>query len=243
MSFAGRTYLVTGAARGIGQAIAQALVEASGQVAMVDIDATAGAETAAALGGNAMYIEGDVGLPATAEKAIARAVDRFGRIDGLVNNAGISCNRPVDELSLEDWNRVLSVNLTGTFLFAQAAAPHLAASGHGAIVNMASTRARMSEPGTEAYSASKGGIVALTHALAASLSPAVRVNCISPGWIHTKGPAPAGEDHAQHLAGRVGTPDDIAALALWLLSDAAGFVTGADYVADGGMTRKMIYVE
>ena len=110
-------------------------------------------------------------------------------------------------------------------------------------MTIASTRAHMSEPHTEAYSASKGGLVALTHALAISLGPAVRVNCISPGWIFTKGEKPRPEDHAFHPAGRVGVPGDIAALAAWLLGPDSAFVTGTEFVVDGGMTRKMIYPE
>jgi NAD(P)-dependent dehydrogenase (short-subunit alcohol dehydrogenase family) len=121
--------------------------------------------------------------------------------------------------------------------------PHqlLPACPRGTILTIASTRAHQSEPNTEAYAASKGGLVALTHALAASLAPDVRVNCISPGWILTKGPAPSPQDHAQHWAGRVGTPQDIAAAAAFLLGPEAGFITGAEFVIDGGMTRKMIY--
>jgi NAD(P)-dependent dehydrogenase (short-subunit alcohol dehydrogenase family) len=113
----------------------------------------------------------------------------------------------------------------------------------GAVVTIASTRAHMSEPNTESYAASKGGLVALTHALALSLGPEVRVSCISPGWILTKGPAPSPEDHAQHPAGRIGTAEDVASLAAWLLGEESGFVTGAEFVMDGGMTRKMIYNE
>jgi len=134
---------------------------------------------------------------------------------------------------------------------AKHAVPHLRAA-RGVIVNIASTRALQSEPHTEAYSASKGGLVALTHALAISLGPDVRVNCVSPGWIDTRSwtkrsrrssdPLPP-EDHAQHPAGRVGTPGDVAELVLYLISDRAGFVTGQNFVADGGMTRKMIYRE
>jgi NAD(P)-dependent dehydrogenase (short-subunit alcohol dehydrogenase family) len=158
---------------------------------------------------------------------------------------------PVEQLALESWNRQLGVNLTGAFLMAKHAAPHLRAA-RGAIVNVASTRALQSEANTEAYSASKGGLVALTHALAVSLGPAVRVNCVSPGWIDVSGwqksaprqPASlSAADHAQHPAGRVGTPEDIAAMVAFLLSDAAGFVTGQNFVVDGGMTRKMIYEE
>jgi len=118
-------------------------------------------------------------------------------------------------------------------------APQLRRRG-GAIVNIASTRALQSEPGTEAYSASKGGLVALTHALAMSLGPQVRVNCVSPGWIAHQ--AVRKKDHAQHPAGRVGRPEDIAEIVAYLLSDAAGFITGQNFVVDGGMTRKMIYV-
>jgi NAD(P)-dependent dehydrogenase (short-subunit alcohol dehydrogenase family) len=111
----------------------------------------------------------------------------------------------------------------------------------GAVVTIASTRAHMSEPHTEAYAASKGGLVALTHALAVSLGPEVRVNCISPGWIFTKGEPPRPEDHAFHPVGRVGTPDDIAALVAWLVGPESGFVTGAEFVVDGGVTRRMLY--
>jgi len=157
------------------------------------------------------------------------------------NNAGIAspANGPVEKLRLTEWNRRIGVNLTGAFLMAKHAAPHLRRA-RGAIVNIASTRALQSEPDTEAYAASKGGLVALTHALAMSLGPQVRVNCISPGWIaHT--PVKK-KDHQQHPVGRVGRDRDVAELVAFLLSDAAGFATGANYVLDGGMTRKMIYV-
>jgi NAD(P)-dependent dehydrogenase (short-subunit alcohol dehydrogenase family) len=152
--------------------------------------------------------------------------------------------KPLAELSLAEWNRVLAVNLTGTFLLARACAPHLARR-RGAIVNIASTRALMSEADTESYSASKGGLVALTHALAISLGPEVRVNAISPGWIDVRekrvnDPLSAA-DHAWHPGGRVGLPADVAELALFLASAGSGFVTGQNFVVDGGMARKMVY--
>jgi NAD(P)-dependent dehydrogenase (short-subunit alcohol dehydrogenase family) len=137
---------------------------------------------------------------------------------------------------------VLGTNLTSIFLLVRAAASLLRVT-HGSIVTIASTRAHMSEPDTEAYSASKGGIVALTHALAISLGPDVRVNCISPGWILTKGPEPTEPEHAFHPAGRVGTPEDIAALAAFLVGPDSGFITGSEFIVDGGVTRKMIYPE
>ena len=164
------------------------------------------------------------------------------RLDALVCNAGIMIRKPIADLSLAEWSRVLGTNLTSTFLLVRAAEDLLRAAG-GAVVTIASTRARMSEPNTEAYAASKGGLVALTHALAISLGPDVRVNCISPGWIFTKGDAPRPEDHAFHPAGRVGTPDDIAGLVAFLVGPDSGFITGAEFVVDGGVTRKMIYPE
>jgi NAD(P)-dependent dehydrogenase (short-subunit alcohol dehydrogenase family) len=175
-----------------------------------------------------------------------------GRLDGIVNNAGIADPDvgPVEDLTLAEWNKYLATNLTGAFLCAKHAIPHLRRT-RGAIVNIGSTRAIQSEPETIAYSATKGGIAALTHSLAITLGPDIRVNCIEPGWIATSTFAPRGarkppkltkRDHDQHPVGRVGKPEDIAALCAWLLSAEAGFVTGATYVSDGGMTRKMIYV-
>lgn len=225
-----RTALVTGAARGIGAAIAARLAADGWRVLAADRD-----PAPAPQGGLALRC--DVADPEAVAAAVAAAGDR---LEGLVCNAGIMIRKPIGALSLAEWSAVLATNLTSTFLLVRAAEALLRAAS-GAVVTIASTRAHMSEPDTEAYAASKGGLVALTHALSVSLGPAVRVNAISPGWIFTKGPAPTAEDHAQHPAGRVGTVADIAALAAWLLGPDAGFVTGAEFVADGGMTRKMIY--
>jgi NAD(P)-dependent dehydrogenase (short-subunit alcohol dehydrogenase family) len=182
---------------------------------------------------------------------VQTALTRFGRIDGLINNAGIADphRAPLASLSLADWNRYLATNLTGTFLCSKHALPALAEAG-GAIVNIASTRALQSEPDTEAYAASKGGMLAFTHALAVSAGPSVRVNAILPGWIAVDAWKKPGErhvprlsrrDHAQHPVGRVGTPQDIGTLAVYLLSPLSAFVTGQHFVADGGMTVKMQY--
>jgi NAD(P)-dependent dehydrogenase (short-subunit alcohol dehydrogenase family) len=250
---AGRAALVTGAGRGIGRAIAHALVAAGAQVCVVDVDGDAASDAADALGspGQVMSLAADVADEAVVADVVARAVAGLGGVDILVNNAAISNpgNAPVEQLDRGAWQRVLDINLTGPMLLVKHAVPHLRAR-RGVVVNIASTRALQSEPHTEAYAASKGGLVALTHALAVSLGPEVRVNCISPGWIDTSAWQPRGQarasqlrpvDHAQHPVGRVGTPEDVAALCLYLVSDAAGFVTGQNFVIDGGMTRKMIY--
>lgn len=241
--------LVTGGARGIGRAVAGRLAAAGYGVAVVDADAEAGQRAASEIGrggqGDAIFIRADVAIESDAVAAIETALRHFGGLDLLVNNAGINCRKPLAELSLDDWQRVIGTNLTGVFLFSKHAAAALKAA-RGAIVNVASTRALMSEADTEAYAASKGGIVALSHALAVSLGPEVRVNCVSPGWIDVSATRPGGavplsaEDHAQHPAGRVGSPEDVADAILYLAG--AGFVTGANLVIDGGMTRKMIYV-
>ncbi|AMJ49240.1 SDR family oxidoreductase [Rhodobacter sphaeroides] len=161
-------------------------------------------------------------------------------MDLLVNNAGRAdpVTGPIAELTLADWRRMTDSHLTAAFLMVRAAVPLLRPGG--SIVNMASTRAFMSEPDTEAYAASKGGLVALTQALAVSLGPRLRVNAIAPGWI-SDGDGLRDIDHAQHPAGRVGRPEDVADTVLWLTD--AGFVTGQVIVVDGGMMRKMIYAE
>jgi len=236
-----RAALVTGGARGIGEAIAALLAERGYRIAIADREAKSGRATAARIG--APFIRCDVAREADVRACVGQVVRRFGRLDALVNNAGIAdpATGPVERLRLAQWNRRIGANLTGMFLMAKHAAPHLRRA-RGAIVNIASTRALQSEPDTEAYAASKGGVVALTHALALSLGPQVRVNCVSPGWIDTGKAKLSRADHAQHPVGRVGRTRDVAELVAFLLSEAAGFATGQNYLLDGGMTRKMIYV-
>lgn len=242
----GKTAVVTGAGRGIGRAIAAALLAAGYRVTLAEIDVALGAAAARELAalGEVAFVPTDVADPAAVAN-LRQQVAAAGGLDLLVNNAAIMLRKPLAELTPAEWQRVLAVNLTGPFLLSRALAP-LLARRRGSIVNLASTRARMSEADTESYAASKGGLVALTHALAVSLGPQVRVNCISPGWIDVRGaaaPPLAPADHAQHPVGRVGRPEDVAALVLYLASDAAGFVTGQEFTVDGGMSRKMIYRE
>ena len=231
-----RVALVTGAARGIGSAIAARFARDGYRVIAVDRDASG----AAPAGGR--YASCDVSDEAAVNALIAGVRQDEARLDALVCNAGIMIRKPIAQLSFAEWSQVLGTNLSSTFLLVRAA-ENLLRAAHGAVVTIASTRARMSEPDTEAYAASKGGLVALTHALAISLGPEVRANCISPGWIFTKGDPPRPEDHAFHPSGRVGSTDDIAALAAFLCGPESGFITGAEFVVDGGVTRKMIYPE
>jgi NAD(P)-dependent dehydrogenase (short-subunit alcohol dehydrogenase family) len=238
-----RVALITGAAHGIGRATARRLLDDGWRVGVVDLKAADLARVYRTQGRRVTVIEGDVGEETTAKRAVAATLEKFGRLDGVVSNAGIMIRKPIRQLTLAEWRRVLDVNLTAAFLFAKAAERPLRKT-NGAFVAIASTRAEMSEPNTEAYSATKGGLVALMHALAMSLAP-VRVNCVSPGWIATKDYAALRrKDHAQHPVGRVGKPDDIAEIVAYLLDgQRSGFVTGANFTVDGGMTRKMIYVE
>lgn len=250
---AGRTVLVTGGAQGIGRGIAQAVLGAGGHVVIADTDADAGRACLREwdVGARAVFVSMDV----SREASVARAFERIQRqarpLDGLVNNAGIADPHagPLDALSLADWKRWLDSHLTGTFLCTRAALPALR-QAQGAIVNIASTRALQSEPHTEPYAAAKGGIVALTHALAISEGPRVRANAIAPGWIATdawrkpaarRTPNLSRRDHAQHPVGRVGVPQDIGALAVFLLGAQSGFITGQLFTCDGGMGRRMQY--
>ena len=222
--------LVTGGAQGIGKAVAELLAARGYRVAVADVKRA-----------DFLYLKTYISREPAVRSCIARVVKRLGRLDALVNNAGLASPHagPIERLPLAEWNRRIGVNLTGAFLMAKHATPHLRRA-RGAIVNIASTRALQSEPDTEPYAASKAGLVGLTHALAMSLGPEVRVNCISPGWIAHQ--PVRKKDHAQHPVGRVGRDDDVADLVAYLISDAAGFVTGQNFVIDGGMTKKMIYV-
>ena len=249
-----RVAVITGGARGIGRGTAMYLLQRGWRIAVFDQDAQAGVDlTINQDPSRIQFFHVDVGQEDQVRQAVAKTHQVFGRINGLINNAGIAHphNAPIEELNLTDWQAVLNTNLTGAFLCTKHALSELKAQ-HGAIINMASTRAFQSEPHSEAYAASKGGLLALTHALAISCGPAIRVNAICPGWIDTSvwrgpgrqaGSALRAEDHAQHPAGRVGQVEDVATLVEFLLSERAGFITGQHFIIDGGMTRKMIYVE
>lgn len=231
-----KTLLITGAAQGIGLATAKLFVSRGWHVFGLDVNAEI--LTAAAQDAGFEPIVCDLSDP----EAVERAATGLTRLDVLVNNAAINANGDPLNLSVEAWKRVLDVNLTAPFLLSRTVAPLLKERG-GSIVNIASTRALMSEPHTEAYSASKGGVLSLTHALAMSLAP-VRVNAVSPGWIEHAAPETLrAEDHAFHPVGKVGTVDDVAEMVWFLTGESAKFITGQNFVVDGGVTKKMIYPE
>jgi len=221
--------IITGGAGLIGSGLCTALLAQGWQVASFDLEP--GPE-------GAQSVICDV----SEEASVAAAFAELGwdELDLLVNNAGIASpdRGPMAELSLAEWRRVTDSHLTGAFLMSRAAIPLL--NEGGGVIHMVSTRAFMSEPNTEAYAASKGALVALTHAMAISLGPKIRVNAVAPGWI-SDGEDLSEEDHAQHPVGRVGRADDIAGAVLYLAE--AGFVTGQVLTVDGGMTRKMIYAD
>ena len=251
-----KSVAITGGAQGIGRAIALRFAAAGYAVSIADPDENAGLEAAGLIertGARGLFVRADISQAEQVERWITQTVEELGCPDILVNNAGIGRRSPFLELSQTDFDRVIAVNLRGTFLCSQLVARRMVERGQGgAIVNIASTRAFMSEPGTEAYTASKGGIVALTHAMAVSLGAhGIRVNCISPGWIEVRDwqytaraqrPEHSKPDRLQHPVGRVGKPEDIAD-ACFYIAEQATFMTGQNLTLDGGMTVKMIYEE
>ncbi len=251
-----KTVFITGGAQGIGKGIVFRFLSMGWNVVATDIDTEAGDELVrddADHRHSLLFIEIDVRDEIEIGAAFHRTMERFGQLDAVVNNAGIAdpYQGPVEDLKESAWQRIIDTNLGGVFRVTKHAVPFLRQT-RGSIVNIASTRALQSEPHTEAYAASKGGIVALTHALAVSLGPEIRVNCISPGWIDVSSWKKSDfrinfelseADHQQHPVGRVGLPQDIAGIVAFLVSDDAGFITGQNLVLDGGMTKKMIYVE
>jgi hypothetical protein len=237
--------IVTGAGRGIGKAVAMAFARKKYQVIVAEIDASLGSRTVdeiSEMGEGALFVKTDVSKVNEVEAMVARVHEEFKRIDVLVNNAGISEFCDVFELDEVQWDKVIDTNLKSVFFASRAVARVMKSTG-GSIVNMASTRAVMSEPGGEAYGASKGGILAVTHALAASLGKyGITVNAVLPGWIETGDYKRLKEHHhGQHLSKRVGKPGDVARACLFLASRENDFITGTQLVVDGGMTRKMIY--
>ncbi|MCS7111463.1 MAG: SDR family oxidoreductase [Ignisphaera sp.] len=252
--FKDRVCVVTGGARGIGAAIAYRLGLEGCGVAIIDIDGEAAKyrfENLEKNGIEATYVKADVSAEDEVTKAMEGIHSRYGSIDVLINNAGIGFSgRELENQSYDEWRRVIDVNLTGVWLCSKYAVKYMKRSG-GVIVNIASTRALQSEPNTEPYSASKGGLVALTHAMAISLAKyRIRVVSVSPGWIDTsewqvppRRPSLTLLDNLWHPAGRVGRPEDIAAIVAFLASDEAEWITGINIVVDGGVTSKMVYMD
>lgn len=223
--FEHKVAVVTGGAKGIGKAIAEEFRKEGAQVCVIDLLPND-------------YFVGDLADQTVLEDFARKVIADYGHVDYLVNNA-LPLMKGIDSCTYEEFNYALRVGVTAPFYLAKLFAPYFAPGG--AIVNISSSRDRMSQPQTESYTAAKGGISALTHALAVSLSGKVRVNSVSPGWIDTDYTVYQGPDANQQPAGRVGNPLDIANMVLYLCSDKAGFITGENICIDGGMTRQMIY--
>ena len=223
--FRDKVVVVTGGVKGIGKCIAEEFEKAGAKVCIIDIL-------------DNPYFVGDIAKEEVLREFADKVIGEHGRVDVLVNNA-LPFMKGIDSCSYEEFNYALQVGVTAPFYLTKLFLPYFAEGA--SIVNMSSSRDRMSQPFTESYTAAKGGIAALTHALAVSLAGKVRVNSISPGWIDTDYEEYDGADALQHPVGRVGNPMDIANMVLFLCSDKAGFITGENICIDGGMTKQMIY--
>lgn len=225
MQFQNKVAVITGGAHGIGKAIADSFLKEGAQVEIIDVVPCNG-------------FVGDIGKKEILEEFAAQVMEKHGHVDFLINNAP-PLMKGIDGCTYEEFQYALAVGVTAPFYLSRLFADHFGKGG--VIINISSSRDRMSQPQTESYTAAKGGIAALTHALAVSLAGKVRVNSISPGWIDTDYRVYEGADAVQQPAGRVGNPMDIAQMALFLCSQKAGFITGENICIDGGMTRQMIY--
>ena len=225
MQFKDKVVIVTGGAKGIGKCIAEVFRTQGAHVYVIDK-------------AEGDHFVGDVARQEVIEAFVQHILSRHGEVHCIVNNA-LPIMRGIDECSYEEFQYALSVGVTAPFYLVKLLKEHLAMGA--SVVNISSSRDRMSQPQTESYTAAKGGIAALTHALAVSLAGRARVNSISPGWIDTTGTVYEGPDATQQPAGRVGKPMDIANMVLFLCSNKAGFITGENICIDGGMTRQMIY--
>ena len=217
--------MITGGAHGIGRAIADAFLREGAAVHIIDIQP-------------GDWFVGDVSKKEDLERFAASVIEKSGQVDYLINNA-LPLMKGIDDCTWEEFSYALAVGVTAPFYLTKLLMPHFAPGA--SVINISSSRDRMSQPQTESYTAAKGGIAALTHAIAVSLAGKARVNSISPSWIDTTGSDITGPDAAQQPVGRVGKPEDIAEMALFLCSDKAGFITGENVCIDGGMTRLMIY--
>ena len=225
MSFENKVVVVTGGAHGIGKCICEEFVREGAKVCVIDLLENA-------------YFQGDLADKITLEQFVDRVIDDYGHVDYLINNAA-PLSAGISNASYEDFQYALAVGVTAPFYLTKLLEPYFA---EGAcVINISSSRDRMSQPQTESYTAAKGGISALTHSMAVSLAGKVRVNSISPGWIDTAYRIYEGADALQQPVGRVGNPKDIAHMVLFLCSEKAGFITGENICIDGGMTRQMIY--
>lgn len=223
--FQDKVAVITGGAKGIGKAIGEEFRKAGAHVCLIDIE-------------NNDYFVGDIGQQEVLEQFARKVIGEYGRVDYLIHNAP-PLMKGLDECTYQEFDYALRVGVAAPFYLTKLLAPYFASGA--SVVNISSSRDRMSQPQTESYTAAKGGIAALTHALAVSLAGKARVNSISPGWIDTDFTVYTGPDAVQQPAGRVGNPMDIANMVMFLCSDKAGFITGENICIDGGMTRQMIY--